>query len=127
MNDLAIRSIDTKDGSIVVEMEQGDGVKLELRLSSMDAQSLIGALVMKVSEITELPLVESRSSVDTHHIQLLENGETLLFRVFLRQGLFHEYKVASNTTLADGLRRFFSYEASRQEAKQTGQSSGGNH
>jgi len=124
---LTIKTVGEDGKLVTLRLEDASGAAYELPLNSMDAQSLIGILSVQLTQLAASSDVQSRAALNTKHLQLVESGETLSFRVFLAGGAFHEYQVEANTTLAQGLLQFFSHEAARQEEKQTGQTSGAKH
>lgn len=57
-----------------------------------------------------------------HRVQYIENPETLFFRIFVNERVYHEYPIDRDTSLADELKRFADRAESRNLAKATHQS-----
>jgi hypothetical protein len=72
----------------------------------MDAAHFIGAFRVALGDSVQNPLAESMVLPGMKWVQYAENEDTLSFRIFLTDRLYHEYPVPKNTTLATELKAF---------------------
>lgn len=85
----------------------------------MDAATLMFALERLIEEAVQHPQARSPRLPGMRFVQLLETEEEVFFRVSVAEGVFHDYPVPKNTTLAEDLRHFADRVSARQEARVT--------
>jgi hypothetical protein len=119
MRNLTPKHIDTSGDMIVLTFEDHAGELCEAKLSSMDAATLMFALERLIQEVVEHPQARSPQLPGMRFVQYIERAGDVFFRVSVAQGVFHDYPVPKNTTLAEELRLFADRMAARQEAKVT--------
>jgi hypothetical protein len=88
-------------------------------LNSIDTATLIGTLRASLEEAVGQPAAGSMGLPGMKWVQYGENEETVFFRVFLSDRVFHEYPVPKNTTLATELKAFGDRVEARNLAKVT--------
>lgn len=121
---LKVVSTDSRDGKVVVALDN-DGIASELVFDTMECQTIISALHASLEEAAKHPLSASRAALHVDHLQFQQTSETVFFRVFLTDRLFHEYQIPADTTIADDLMMVADRNAARQEAKITHSEPGG--
>jgi hypothetical protein len=91
------------DGSISIHLRDDEGSSYEVRLPTIQGQSLAASIMAHVSERAKGPKFENPVSLAFHQLQLETIGEKLFVRLLLSRQLFHEYWLPLNTTLAQAL------------------------
>jgi hypothetical protein len=117
--ELKITSTDSRDDFVILNLADGEGVPYEVKLNSMDVASLMGSVGAQLDTI--LPHSRNWGMPGMQRVQYVETPETLYFRVFLGEHQYHEYPVASDTTLGVELKAFADRFEARLEAKTTHQ------
>jgi hypothetical protein len=111
VKNLRITSVDAEDGNVCVAMESDDGGQFSLPLNTAETLSLMNLLPELLNDAATNPQAAS-ASMPLHHVQYEQIGETLYFRVYVTDRVFHEYSVADNSTLSVALKAFAdTYEA----------------
>lgn len=119
MPSLNLKHADAANGFVVLAFTDEAGQDYELKLSTIDAASLIAALNFQIREIAQSPDAQSHGLPGMCRVQYSETPETLFFRVFLSEHLYHEYELPRRTDLAEELMAFADRWEARQEAKAT--------
>jgi len=111
MKDIRIDSAGAEDGKVSIMLQSDGGTQFRLPLNSADTIALMNVLSQLLNDAVRQPQAAS-ASLPLHHVQYQETPETLYFRVFVTDQVFHEYSVAQNTTLSAALKVFAdTYEA----------------
>lgn len=116
---LFIVATDAEDGKTVVKLSDGAGGQYELKMPSMECQSLIEMLKLSLAEALRQPQAESGSALSFEKLQLEQAGETLFVRLFLTDKVFHEYQIPIDTNVANDLMVALELGQKRNEAKIT--------
>lgn len=119
MSQLKLTSTNTENGFVLLNAADITGKSFQIQLNSMDVASLMGSLRVALDDILQHPSAESVSLPGMKRVQYVETPETIFFRVFLNDHLFHEYPVPRNTTLAADLKEFADRVDARNMAKAT--------
>lgn len=91
------------DGTVSIHLQDMQGEAYEIRLPTIQGQTLAASVMACVSELTKGPKFENLASLEFDQMQLETIGEKLFVRLFLSRQLFHEYWLPLNTTLAQAL------------------------
>lgn len=111
MRDLRIVSTSSEDGKILILLQSEDGTEFRVPLNSADTLALLNILPQLLDESVSNPQAAS-ASMPLHHVQFQETPETLYFRVYVTDQVFHEYSVPQDTTVSVALKAFAErYEA----------------
>jgi hypothetical protein len=113
-----IKHTDSRDGLVILALKDENGV-YEVELTSMDVENLIGALRASREEAIGHPSAGSIGQPGMHRVQYFEVGQTLFFRIFLNDRIYHEYPVGADTTLGVELKAFADRFEARNLAKAT--------
>jgi hypothetical protein len=81
--------------------------------------TLMFALERLIGEAVQHPRARSPQLPGMRFVQLLETEESAMLRISVAEGVFHDYPVPKNTTLAEDLRFLSDRVAARQEARVT--------
>jgi hypothetical protein len=119
MRHLKPKHADRSGDMIVLAFEDETSEPCEARITTMDAATLMFALERLIQEAVQQPQARSPQLPGMRYVQLLERAEDIFFRVSVAEGVFHDYPVPKNTTLAEDLRFLCDRVAARQEAKVT--------
>jgi hypothetical protein len=120
MRTLKPTHIDTDGDQIVLAFEDQTGEPCEARISTLEAATLLTALPRMVEQIVGKPTDRNPTMPGMTFVQLLETKEEVWLRISIGDhGLFHDYPVPKDTTLAEDLRFLADRVAARQEAKVT--------
>lgn len=107
---------------VILAFEDENGEEYQASLNTIDAATLISILSTLIQRIANDPSARSPSLPGMRYVQLLETGEEVFLRIAIGEhGVFHDYPVPRNTTLAEDLRFLADRVAARQEAKVTHQ------
>jgi hypothetical protein len=110
--------MDTDGDQIALLFEDEKGEQYEAKLTTIDVVTLASSLPGLIERAVSSPNARSPQMLGMNFVQLLENEETVWLRISIGDhGVFHDYGVPKNTTLADDLRFLADRVASRQEAK----------
>jgi hypothetical protein len=118
---MKLKYTDSRDGLVVVGLEDEAGMFHELALNTMDAADLIGALRASLEEAVGHPAADSMGLPGIHHVQYSERSGEIFFRIYMNERLYHEYPIPPNTTLATELKLFADRVEARNLAKATHQ------
>jgi hypothetical protein len=121
MGNLKITDTDSKDGMVILNLVEDNGAPHSISLNSMDVASLMGSLRASLEEAIGHPSSESVGLPGMQRVQYVETPDTVYFRVFLSDRLFHEYPVPRDTTLGTELKLFGDRVEARNMAKATHQ------
>lgn len=100
---MKITSVDTRDGEIVLGVEDGDKTK-EITLKTIEAAQLLGALRASIAETVEGASAYSTGLPGMERVQIYTTESDVFFRVYMSDRIYHEYPVPKNTSLADELK-----------------------
>ena len=121
--ELKIASTDSRGGLVILNLSDEAAGSYEVRLTSMDVASLMGSIRAQLDQA--LASGANWGMPGMQRVQLVETPETVFFRVFLGEHLYHEYPVPRNTTLGEELKNFADRVEARNAAKATHQLPGG--
>jgi hypothetical protein len=125
MRVLKPKGFDVSGDQIILEFEDETGELCQAAVGTMDAGTMISALAKLIEEISLKPTDRNPMMPGMNFVQLLETAEEVWLRSSIGDhGLFHDYPVPKNTTLAEDLRLLADRVAARQEAKVTHPQSG---
>jgi hypothetical protein len=125
MRVLKPKGFDVSGDQIILEFEDETGELCQAAVGTMDAGTMISALAKLIEEISLKPTDRNPMMPGMNFVQLLETAEEVWLRISIGDhGLFHDYPVPKNTTLAEDLRLLADRVAARQEAKVTHPQSG---
>jgi len=125
MRILKPKGFDTFGDQIILEFEDDGGEPCQASIGTMDAATMISALSNLIEGISLKPTDRNPMLPGMNYVQLLETKEEVWLRISIGDhGLFHDYPVPKNTTLAEDLRFLADRVSARQEAKVTNPQSG---
>jgi len=120
MRNLTPKSIDVSGDMIALAFEDETGEACEAKFSTLDAATLMYTLEMLIPKAIDTPEARSPRLPGMHYVQLLQNEEEVCLRISVGEhGVFHDYPVPANTTLANDLKFLADRVAARQEAQVT--------
>jgi len=120
MRNLTPKYMDTSGDMVVLTFEDEAGESCEAKISTIDAATLMSALSILIEKAVSSPNARNPMMPGMNFVQLLENEEGVWLRISIGDhGVFHDYPVPKNTTLAEDLRFLSDRVAARQEAKVT--------
>jgi hypothetical protein len=112
--------MDTDGDQIILAFEDDTGEPCKASIGTMDAATMISALSNLIEEISLKPIDRNPMMPGMNYVQLSETEEMVWLRISIGEhGLFHDYPVPKDTTLAEDLRFLADRVAARQEAKVT--------
>jgi len=115
----------TEGDQIVLSFEDETGEECRAKFSTAEVATLLSALPKMIEEIVGKPTDRNPTMPGMNFVQLLETKEEVWLRISIGDhGLFHDYPVPKDTTLAANLRFLSDRVAARQEAKTTNPQSG---
>jgi hypothetical protein len=117
---MKITKTSTRNGLIVLHLEDERGPH-EIELTSIGVEHLIGALRASQEEAIGHPSARSYGQPGIHRVQYIQNPETVYFRIFVSDRIYHEYPIDRDTSLAEELMRFADRAEARNLAKTTHQ------
>jgi hypothetical protein len=117
--ELKITSTDSRDGLVILSLSDNEEGAYEIKLNSVDVASLIGSVRAQLDEA--LTSGKNWAMPGIQRVQYVETPETIFFRVFLSDHLYHEYPVPRDTTLGVELKAFADRAEARNAAKATHQ------
>ena len=120
---MKITHTDTRNGLIIIGMEDERGPH-EIELTSMNVEDLIGTLRASQAEAIGHAAAHNYTQPGIHRVQYVQTEETVFFRIFLNERVYHEYPIDRNTSLAQELMRFADRAEDRNLAKATHQPPG---
>ena len=125
MRKLIPTSLGTDTDQIAMRFKDETGEEYESMFSTLEAASLLSALPELIGEISGQKSDRNPMMPGMNYVQLLEREEEVWLRISIGEhGLFHDYPVPKNTTLAEDLRFLADRVAARQEVKVTHPQSG---
>jgi hypothetical protein len=120
MRKLIPTSLGTEADQIAMKFKDEAGEDYEALFSTLETASLLSALPKLIEEIVAQPNDRNPMMPGMSFVQLLEKEEEVWLRISIGEhGLFHDYPVPKNTTLAEDLRFLADRVAARQETKVT--------
>jgi hypothetical protein len=120
MRVLKPKGFDTLGDQIILEFEDDSGEPCQASIGTMDAATMISALSKLIEQVSLKPTDRNPMMPGMNYVQLLETKEEVWLRISIGEhGLFHDYPVPINTTLAEDLRFLATRVAARQEVKVT--------
>jgi hypothetical protein len=112
--------MDTDGDQIALRFEDETGEQYEAKLTTIDAVTLASSLPGLIDRAASTPNARNVEMLGMNFVQLIENEEMAWLRISIGDhGIFHDYGVPRNTTLATDLRFLADRVAARQEAKAT--------
>lgn len=102
---MKIKYTDARDGKVVIGLEE-DANGSEIILNSIELASLSGMLQISLEEAISQPAAKGVGMPGIQRVQYVETPETLLFRIYLNDRIFHEYPVPHDTNLGIELKKF---------------------
>jgi hypothetical protein len=121
MSELKLTAADTDGDLVVLDFEDEQSNKHQLRLTSIQAIGLLSAVNAQVATLADNPDFRGWGLRDTQRISVIETPEKVFLRIFLGSGLYHEYPIEKGTTLAEDVQTFSGRGEARQEAAITNQ------
>lgn len=112
---------DSRDGSVIIGLEDESGDAHEVALTTIATADLIGALRSSLEEAIGHPLADSTGLPGIHHVQYSERSGEVFFRIYMSDRIYHEYPIPPNTTLETELKLFAERVEARNSAKATHQ------
>jgi hypothetical protein len=102
---IALKPTSTEEapGLVILNMADDAGKEYQLRMPTLDCQSVIGMLNLSLAEAVKHPPSALQGALPFARMQLAEIGEKLFVRIFVSPQLYHEYELPLNTTLAQDL------------------------
>lgn len=120
MPNLKLMGLATDADQIVLNLESASGEKFGAKMSTLDAGSLISGLGRLIEAISRKPTDRSPLMPGMNSVQLIETEAEIRLRISIGdQGLFHDYPVPKNTSLAEDLRFLADRVGAREEAELT--------
>jgi hypothetical protein len=100
---MKVRYTGSRDGLVIIALEDEDGKIHEVELSTIDAAQLIGGLRASLEEAIGHPNADSMTLPGMERVQIVSHDKQILFRVYMNDRLSHEYPVPKGY-LADELK-----------------------
>jgi hypothetical protein len=111
---------DTRNGLIILYLEDERGTH-EIELTSMNVEDLIGALRASQEEAIGHSSAHNYTRPGIHRVQYVQTPETLYFRIFLNERLYHEYPIDRDPPIAATLRIKIFRDAAFRQANEFGE------
>ena len=115
---MKITDTDARNGRVVIGVDD-DGKQREIELGTIDVASLIGGLRASLEEAIGHPAADSMVLPGMVRVQMVENAEELVFRLYMNDRVSHDYPVPKGTNLADELKMLADRMEARNSAKTT--------
>jgi hypothetical protein len=120
MRKLTPVGLDTEGDQIALNFKDESGEEYQVQLTTIDAVTLASSLPELIERAVSSPNARSPQMLGIRFVQLVEQEEMVWLRISIGEhGVFHDYGVPRNTTLAEDLRFLADRVAARQEAKAT--------
>ena len=114
-------STDSREGKIILAVQDDDDAVHEISLNTMDVAQLIGALRSSLEEAIGHPAAYSSGLPGIARVQFVETPTDIFFRIYMNERIYHEYPVPKRTTMADELKLFADRVEARNWGKATNQ------
>jgi hypothetical protein len=120
MRRLTPLELDTIGDQIAFKFMGEAGEEYEAYLTTVDAVTLMSSLPGLIERAVSSPDARSPQMLRTNRLQIVERGETIWLRISIADhGIFYDYAIPKNTTLAEELKLLADRVAARREAKIT--------
>jgi len=100
---MKVRYTGSRDGLVIIALEDEDGKIHEVELSTIDAAHLIGGLRASLEEAIGHPSAGSMTLPGMERVQIVSHDREIIFRIYMNDRLSHGYPVAKGY-LADELK-----------------------
>jgi len=101
---MKVRYTGSRDGLVIIALEDEDGKIHEVELSTIDAAHLIGGLRASLEEAIGHPNADSMTLPGMERVQIVSHEKEIFFRVYVNDRLSHVYPVPKGAYLADELK-----------------------
>jgi hypothetical protein len=101
---MKIKYTDSRDGLVIIALEDEGGKIHEVELGSIDTAQLIGGLRASLEEAIGHPSADSMTLPGKERVQIVPHEKEIFFRVYMNDRLSHQYPVRRGSYLADELK-----------------------
>jgi|SRR5580704_839017 hypothetical protein len=101
---MKIRYTESRDGLVIIALEEEGGKTHEVELGTIDAAQLIGGLRASLEEAVDHPCADTVTLPGLERVQFVSHDKEILFRVYMNDRFSHEYAVPKGTYIAEELK-----------------------
>src|ERR1700730_18483821 len=101
---MKIKHTGSRNGLVIIALEDEGGKIHEVELGALGAAQLIGGLRASLEEAIAHPSADSMTLSDMMRVQIVSREKEISFRVYMNDRFSHDYPVPKGTYLSDELK-----------------------